>query len=268
MSFVEGFSKSIGSYLTNKAVEDDRAAREKKDYEWKLQKAKEMEDMAAKTKVVSVDYFEQGGKTMAQPVNAAGEPVGPPRLANPGEAERRAMALDKANREKTKDELDIEAGRFDAENRGKVLQSKLDTEAASRETSRAYGAAAGAQAEAARFDLDQKRQLGEVIKNMTPQEKAAYLSGKLPGRGGREGISDNSMIRLDDKIKEMGLENDPLAYEIAENSASVAEALTKLNQLKLKREMSNNPSAATGALGSRDFSAANSRFNFPTPPQE
>lgn len=265
MSFVEGFAKSLGSYFTNKAVESERAEREKMDYEWKLKKAQEYESQAAKTKVVGVEYFEQNGRLVAQPVNAAGEPVGSPRPANPAEVERRAQTQEERKRKIEKEEQELEAGRFDAANRERVLEADLASKAAQAETSKAYGESARAQAASVRAELERQRELQSLINKLPEDQRLAALTG---GKGrGREGaeprLSDTGVNSAFKTAESLGLSEDPIALEIIETGTDLRKVLTDLQRLALERQMQNNPKTGgvRGSLSS-DVAAAASRFNY------
>ena len=103
MSFLEGFSSSLGGYFSNQALMDQQAKREQASYEQKLKLAKELE----KNTAVGQQVFERDGKLFSVGMNSSGEQIGTERPASEWQIAQRQSEQDLANRDRVKDEADV-----------------------------------------------------------------------------------------------------------------------------------------------------------------
>jgi hypothetical protein len=80
--FAGGLARSLDTHLAQRQAKKDRE-QDLKDWEWKTQKALQMEAEMQKTRPVKSEVFESNGQLMLQSYNASGEPVGNPVPAPP-----------------------------------------------------------------------------------------------------------------------------------------------------------------------------------------
>ena len=251
MSFLEGFGKSLGAYFTNRAVESEREERDRKGWEWKARKAQELEDEFSKKRVVNVEIFQQGDGYMAQPVNAAGEPVGAPRPATPAEVDRRRIAqedrdLDVKGKKAQigRDEAAARASSVSAELAPKELEIRRGESAARTEQARASAAESRARAE------------GQGIMNEFYKRGEAPPGKEGPG-GGAGGLESKDVETLRKTVGELGLDPaDEMVAQIIQRSSSVQQAEVALRMYA--REAQQN--TAPGGLSSRDIGSLNFRL--------
>lgn len=180
MSFLEGFSRSLGNSL----IEEDRAAkaaqRDRKEWEFRQQKLAEMEERLTKTRIAGVEYFEQGGKVMAQPVNAYGEPVGVPRPAREGEAEKYTQGREDRKRKVATEEASLRGETARAGKAEKDLANYDESYGLSKREAEAGIASRLASAESARASADLSRANAEFLRD----------NGTLPGRERKPGSKE------------------------------------------------------------------------------
>lgn len=176
MSFLAGFADSMAGYFGQRAQADE----ERKDWEWKQKRLVELE----KQRATGVELFDQGGQVMAQPVNAAGEPVGSPRAATQFESTRYQRGETEYKLKQDLTDLNMR------EAKAKVTGAEyaISPEARAREKEQHDAAIAASRANAgymgvlssnAKLEGEQKKMLLDMIKNgELPKE---VLGG---GRGG------------------------------------------------------------------------------------
>lgn len=80
--FAGGLARSLDSHLAQRQAKKDKE-QDLKDWEWKTQKAMQMEAEMQKNRPVKSEVFESNGQLMLQSYNASGEPVGNPIPAPP-----------------------------------------------------------------------------------------------------------------------------------------------------------------------------------------
>lgn len=249
MSFLEGFGKSLGAYFTNRAVEEERSERDKKDWEWKAQKTKELEEQFARSRIANVEVFQQGDQYMAQPVNAAGEPIGKPRVASPNEVERRKMTME--DRELAVKGKRASIGRDEAATRASNSNAELaPKELALREKE------IGARVRASDASAAESRARAEgqgLINEFYKQGKAP------PGKGGdgNTGLESRDIETIRKTVTELGLEpDDPMVSEILSRSSSVQQAEVALRMYAKE----NSNAGQSGQLTSSDIGSLNFRL--------
>lgn len=199
MSFLEGFSRSLGNSL----IEEDRAAkaaqRDRKEWEFRQQKLAEMEERLIKSRIAKVEKYEEGGRVMAQPVNAYGEPIGVARPASEAEAREFTEGRDDRKRDVESKELGLRSARAGADVAERDL-ANYDSDRDLRKRESESGIAARlASAESARASADLSRANAEFLRN----------NDKLPGRdgSGRQGktIDAQSYVELVELAAESGV---------------------------------------------------------------
>jgi hypothetical protein len=142
--FAGGLARSLDTHLAQRQAKKDRE-QDLKDWEWKTQKALEMEAEMQKTRPVKSEVFESNGQLMLQSYNASGEPVGNPVPAPPSRA------------------AEYQEGKKVREQayRAADMQIKRDENAMKNDNERTGIARMGAANDSARLDLDRARAIHE-----------------------------------------------------------------------------------------------------------
>ncbi len=186
MSFMEGFAGSLGQYFTN------RAAQEQDDATWEKRQKKMME--LESQRITSIIYSKgANGEVIAQPVNAAEQPVGPPRPASPAEAQKHNEGLKSRDLEYRKTEAAIKADEVRAR-AGEADIADMDRRAAlEKQQADSYKTAVGAQAVSAAASAEEARARtrGHDINNRAMEEFLKANPGRMPNRSSSK-VGDNA----------------------------------------------------------------------------
>lgn len=126
--FVGGFAGSLKENLDRERIASEEEARELRKLKAKMELEKEFEQDIIDSQQTRIESDGAGG-FIERRFNKRGQPIGHGRPLTAAEAQEHQMGLDKAKAE-------LSSAQTEAEYKPRILQSSLDTQAASREASR------------------------------------------------------------------------------------------------------------------------------------
>lgn len=264
MSFLGGFSQSLGNYFTQRAAADE----ERKDWEWKQNKVLELQAKQP----VKVELFTQDGKVFSQSVNAAGEPVGTPKPATQFEQQRfergeKEYAFTNTLNQAKLDEAKSGTRANEARTRRDEEETRMMPAREAREQQQLAGylGAQGANAAESRARVglteaqaERERMINEALKSGDTSVLSAL--GKGPRQEQASTLTPAQAERVTAFAESMQLDTDDpdVASSLAEiiaTSTTEAEALTKIKGLLGALQAERNPQVT-----SQDMASIQSRW--------
>lgn len=246
MSFLEGFTGSLGSYFSNQAQLDAQAKREMASYEQKLKLAKELE----KTTVVKQEVFERDGKTFAAGLNSMGEKVGEERPATDWEIAQYKRTQEAASLDKQSKEANIRANTLQGDKYKQDMGFAPEREKRDAAESAAQIAASGASAANSSANANYQNLITELTK------KGVIT----PGRGGAaQGVraSDLDTLLTSAEFQTLQAEYPEdaefILNELDEGRLDATSARTRASKLLLIKSSKSQP--LNGSLGSNDINS-------------